>query len=51
MITIRSATVADAKRLSELRWEFRAGREAASETREVFVRRCVAWMLRSSPAR
>jgi GNAT superfamily N-acetyltransferase len=46
MITIRSATVADAKRLSELRWEFRAGREAASETREVFVRRCVAWMRR-----
>ncbi len=34
------------KRLAELRWEFRAGREAASESHEVFVRRCVAWMRR-----
>jgi GNAT superfamily N-acetyltransferase len=46
MISIRSATVADAKRLAELRWEFRAGREAPSEPHEVFVRRCVAWMRR-----
>src|SRR5471032_681343 len=46
MIHIRPATLADAKRLAELRWEFRAGRTAPSETHDAFVRRCVAWMRR-----
>ena len=46
MIHIRAATLADAKRLAELRWEFRTGREAPSETHDAFVRRCVAWMRR-----
>ena len=46
MIHIRPATLADAKRLAELRWEFRAGRTAPTETHDAFVRRCVAWMRR-----
>lgn len=44
--TIRPATPGDARTLSELRWEFRAGREAPVETREAFVDRCAAWMAR-----
>ncbi|HEY1910814.1 MAG TPA: GNAT family N-acetyltransferase [Vicinamibacterales bacterium] len=46
MIHIRIATVADARRLAELRWEFRSGRDTPIETREVFVRRCIGWMRR-----
>jgi GNAT superfamily N-acetyltransferase len=42
--TIRPATPADAARLAELRWEFRAGRDPAVETHDAFVDRCAAWM-------
>jgi len=44
MIEIREATPADAATLAELRWEFRAGREPAVESRDAFVERCAAWM-------
>jgi len=43
---IRAATPGDARTLSELRWEFRAGRDAPVEAREAFVDRCAAWMMR-----
>ena len=46
MIHVRTATVADARRLAELRWEFRSGRDAPTESRDVFVRRCIGWMRR-----
>ena len=46
MIDIRPATPDDAPRLAELRWEFRAGRDAPVETRDAFVARCAAWMRR-----
>jgi GNAT superfamily N-acetyltransferase len=42
--TIRVATVADAGRLAELRWEFRAGKDAPVEDRGAFLERCAAWM-------
>jgi GNAT superfamily N-acetyltransferase len=41
---IRAATPDDARTLSELRWEFRAGRDPAVEERQAFVDRCAAWM-------
>jgi GNAT superfamily N-acetyltransferase len=44
MIEIRAATSADAAALAELRWEFRAGREKATEAHDAFVKRCAAWM-------
>jgi GNAT superfamily N-acetyltransferase len=44
MIEIRLATAADAVPLAELRWEFRAGRDAPVEGRDGFVGRCAAWM-------
>jgi len=44
MIEIRPATAADVTALAELRWEFRAGREAPVEERDVFVARCIDWM-------
>ena len=44
MIEIRPATAADAGALAELRWEFRAGRQAPVEDRAAFVARCAAWM-------
>jgi GNAT superfamily N-acetyltransferase len=46
MTEIRSATSADAGALAELRWEFRAGRQPPTETHDVFVKRCAAWMRR-----
>jgi GNAT superfamily N-acetyltransferase len=46
MIDIRTATSADAAILAELRWEFRAGREPATQTHAAFVKRCAAWMRR-----
>jgi GNAT superfamily N-acetyltransferase len=46
MIEIRTATVADAKSLAELRWEFRSAQNPAVEAHDAFVRRCVAWMRR-----
>jgi N-acetylglutamate synthase-like GNAT family acetyltransferase len=46
MIEIRTATVADAKALAELRWEFRSAQNPAVEAHDAFVRRCVAWMRR-----
>jgi ribosomal protein S18 acetylase RimI-like enzyme len=49
MIQIRSATSADSRMLAELRWEFRAGREAPAESHDVFVRRCTDWMRRELP--
>ncbi len=49
MIRIRSATSADARQLAELRWEFRAGREAPVETHDAFVRRCTGWMRHELP--
>jgi len=42
--TVRPATPADATRLAELRYEFRARRAPAIESREQFVRRCSEWM-------
>jgi GNAT superfamily N-acetyltransferase len=44
VITIREAAPADAATLAALRWEFRAGRDAAVETREAFLERCAEWM-------
>jgi GNAT superfamily N-acetyltransferase len=44
MTTIRPATTADATRLAELRWEFRAGREPAVEDHGAFLDRCGSWM-------
>ena len=44
MSAIRSATPSDARRLAELRWEFRAGKEAPVEEHRAFVDRCAAWM-------
>jgi len=44
MIAIRLATAADAHRLAELRWEFRAAKEAAVEDHGAFLERCAAWM-------
>ena len=41
---VRRATPADAAALAELRWEFRAGREAAAEDHDAFIARCAAWM-------
>ena len=41
---IREATPADAPRLAELRYEFRAALADAIEDRESFLRRCSAWM-------
>lgn len=46
MIEIRTATVADAKTLAELRWEFRSAQNPPAETHDAFVRRCAAWMRR-----
>src|SRR2546423_8592109 len=43
-IAIRTALVADARRLAELRWEFRAGKETPVEEEAVFVDRCTSWM-------
>ena len=47
MIAIRSAVASDAARLAALRWDFRAGRAPAIETREAFVARCADWMQRA----
>ena len=44
MIAIRPATAADARRLAELRWEFRAGKDAPVEERGPFLERCGDWM-------
>ena len=44
MIEIRPAQPSDAAGLAELRWEFRAGRNAAAESHDAFVARCSAWM-------
>jgi len=44
MIAIRAATPADARRLAELRWEFRAAKTAPVEAEEAFVARCADWM-------
>ncbi len=46
MSDVRQATPDDAAELAELRWEFRAGRAAPIEGRDVFVERCSAWMRR-----
>jgi N-acetylglutamate synthase-like GNAT family acetyltransferase len=46
MIAIRTATIADARILAELRWEFRSAQNPAVETHDAFVRRCAAWMRR-----
>lgn len=46
MIEIRTATVADAKALAEMRWQFRSTQDAPTEPHDVFVRRCAVWMRR-----
>lgn len=43
-MTIRAALPGDAPRLAELRWEFRAGKDAPVEERGAFIDRCSAWM-------
>lgn len=45
-IAIRPARVTDARRLAELRFEFRAAIRPVVETEESFVERCAAWMAR-----
>jgi GNAT superfamily N-acetyltransferase len=50
VIAIREAVPGDAAMLAELRWEFRAGRDAAVEPREAFVERCAVWMRRELTA-
>jgi len=42
--TIRAATPADARRLAELRYEFRSPRSPNTETRDEFISRCTEWM-------
>jgi GNAT superfamily N-acetyltransferase len=44
MTAIRPARPADARRLAELRWEFRAGKDAPIEEQSAFVDRCATWM-------
>jgi len=44
MISVREAGASDAEALAEMRWSFRAGREAPSEDHDAFVTRCAAWM-------
>jgi GNAT superfamily N-acetyltransferase len=46
MIEIRTADVADAEALAELRWEFRSAQDPPTETHDAFVRRCGEWMRR-----
>ena len=41
---IRPAAPADAPRLAELRYEFRAPRAPSTETRDDFLDRCTRWM-------
>lgn len=43
-VNIRRATGADAKRLAELRYEFRATLGTSREDPDSFVARCTAWM-------
>jgi ribosomal protein S18 acetylase RimI-like enzyme len=43
-VVIRPADVADSRRLAQLRWEFRAGKDAPIEKEDAFVERCAAWM-------
>jgi len=44
MVDIRTGTPHDARRLAELRWEFRASKTTPVETEKQFVMRCAAWM-------
>lgn len=44
MIAVRPATPVDARRLAELRWEFRSARTTPLESQAEFVDRCAAWM-------
>ena len=44
MIDVRAARPSDAAVLAALRWEFRAGRDPAVESRDAFVARCAGWM-------
>jgi GNAT superfamily N-acetyltransferase len=46
MIEIRTADVADAEALAELRWEFRSAQDPPTEPHDAFVRRCGEWMRR-----
>ena len=46
MIEIRTADVADAEALAELRWEFRRAQDPPTEPHDAFVRRCGEWMRR-----
>ena len=46
MIEIRTAAIADAEALAELRWEFRAVQNPPTEPHDDFVRRCATWMRR-----
>jgi|SRR5581483_854900 len=41
---IREAVPSDAPVLAQLRWEFRAGKDAPVETEAEFRERCVEWM-------
>lgn len=44
MIEVRLATIDDAARLAQLRWEFRSAKATPTEDRDAFVARCSAWM-------
>ena len=50
VIEIRTATVADAEALAELRWEFRSAHDPPAEPHDAFVRRCAGWMRRELPS-
>lgn len=49
MIEVRTATIADAKALAELRWVFRSAQHEPAESHDSFVRRCAVWMRRELP--
>jgi ribosomal protein S18 acetylase RimI-like enzyme len=46
MMKIRTATIADARKLAELRWEFRSTQNPPVQSRDAFERRCAVWMRR-----
>jgi N-acetylglutamate synthase-like GNAT family acetyltransferase len=46
MIEIRTATIADAGALADLRWEFRSAQNPPVEPYDAFVQRCAMWMRR-----
>ena len=50
MIHIRAATPDDARALAALRWDFRAAQDPPAESRDHFLERCAAWIVRELSA-